>query len=223
LITEKDLKRKSYKAQIKEESQKYRTLSRRIFSGIIDGGLCIIPASIFILFFGIKKISGRYIIVVLLIQALSTIYNTIAVWRYGTTVGKKLLGLEIIRSKDENKPKILNSVLRELLNMLNLLVYIGLFVFTVVQRDMALGDKIIRSQERYALWGYISIIMMVITYSELVTAVFSLKRRAVHDFIGGTVVVKTEKTNVLNKNTVIVVIASLAVWFIYLRLYVLMN
>jgi len=125
-------------------------------------------------------------------------FHVYLVYRYGGTPGKLFLKVRIAMT-DGSPVTIKAAAMRHLvLFVLNVASSIGLLISTMSMTDdlyFSLG-YLARGQKMVALappwYGIVSILIQVWIWGEFVTMLFNKKRRAVHDFIAGTVVIKSE-------------------------------
>ena len=214
----KDLKRQAEQVLRSGEFGRYRTLLRRIGSGVIDGGLILIPAMLFMVVEKWGGFPGRLLLLSVFVWALSVVYNVVCVGRYGTTIGKKLMGMRIVVYGSEEAPLgWRRAFLRELLNTVNVVYALFLIILYASQGrlDESTGYMSYSFREPFmAVWN---ILELVIELSEEVTALFSAKRRAVHDLIAGTVVVKEPLRR--GWAAAAAIVAGVVLYFAYLYVY----
>ena len=101
---------------------------------------------------------------------------------YGQTLGKIIAGVTVLSEEDEGPITVRQSILRESPYLVLLwLGWVAAVVFLVAKNDSA---------QFHGIDGVIQNATMVWVILELITMLFSEKRRALHDYIAGTVVVK---------------------------------
>jgi uncharacterized RDD family membrane protein YckC len=158
---------------------RYNTGFDRFVALIIDGFVLSIFGWVVNLFAGVESIIiiGLVGILDLLLPYL---YSIILHGQYGQTFGKMIMNVKIF-DKDEKSPiSYMQALLRDIVPLTLLVLVQLLFVF------ISPGDLGI-------LW-YVSMVMMFFllfwSLIEIVTMLFDSKKRAVHDYIAGTVVLK---------------------------------
>lgn len=125
-------------------------------------------------------------------------YHIYLVKRYGGTPGKLLLNLRIVRT-DGSAVGYKEAFLRHL----PLLILGSLVSFSVVMASMNITDaeyfrlgwkeRHLRLTELAPEWyGPVVVIQNIWVWSEFVVMMTNRKRRALHDFIAGTVVISTK-------------------------------
>ena len=198
----------------KEQEEPYRTIWRRILASFIDSSIFLSFNALlgFILF----KVIGQngYIYVLIISSFLSVIYNIILVYKFGGSLGKLFSKIKVLNEKDEVPVKLFESIKREILNIFRAIIqfwrlysYIlaaGIFVYEDY-KSIALISPILR------VFTYL---FFIFGYIEIFSALFSSKRRAIHDYIAGTVVKKTDDLKIRT------VLISIIVFVIAMKLNV---
>lgn len=119
---------------------------------------------------------------------------------FGGSIGKLLLGLKVIRSDGQNI-KITNALLRSSVELFS--TFINLAIFLIVFNKINFEHvKLINGAELHSYWKSIYpnwnyVLQMIISsyiFSESFIMLTNKKKRALHDFIGGTVVICRPKT-----------------------------
>lgn len=100
---------------------------------------------------------------------------------YGRTIGKRVMGLKIIDQSEKRAIGFRQALLRDLVPLLGVTALCAAAWWTY--DPDAIGDA-------YTLAGISSGISFLWFIAELATAAMNGKRRAVHDYIAGTVVVR---------------------------------
>ncbi len=154
----------------------YASFGKRFQAKAIDASLYLVAYIIVysIAYFVAWEFS-KYVALILTFFFLS--YNILLIKFYGKTLGKMASKIRVVRN-DGSKSGILNSFMRESLNLLYwILTIIKLFV--IVQN------------------GFSFIEIIFTTYTTLISIEFftmfvSRQKKTLHDFIGGTVVITDE-------------------------------
>ncbi|MEQ1798652.1 MAG: RDD family protein [Lacibacter sp.] len=154
--------------------KKYRTFSQRLGAAIIDA---VIFLPLFFLGSWVFGPDEEKSIIWLLIQnSIYFAYSVIGHSKYGFTVGKKLTNVKVVQHIDESKLlTITGAFKRELLGIVFVLV--ELFIIASGYADTYKGESLLM---------FCSLAWL---FAELVTMLFNSKRRSVHDFIAGSVVI----------------------------------
>ncbi|MGJ7029957.1 RDD family protein [Niabella hirudinis] len=166
--------------------KEYSTFTGRILASLID----LIP-------FGLLSLINFVVILPLDTPAAHTtnllitfifpfFYYIYLQYRFGKTYGKWVMKLKIINTNPSKKPTLQQILIRELgYIILHCLPYVNLirghdYQPSVIQMP-ALADS------------YLSIILAVYFTADILTLLFSPKRRALHDLISGTLVIREQR------------------------------
>jgi uncharacterized RDD family membrane protein YckC len=156
---------------------KYRTGFSRLFAGLIDG-LVLGIASFLIL----KLLNEGYLILSTIISTfLPIIYSVFLHARYGQTVGKMAMMVRVVDFSETKGISLKQALLRD--SIWIAFSIIG-FCYTLIIGDTDGDESFLIS-----VIDWISTIWFLL---EVTTMLTNKKRRAVHDFIAGTVAVRFE-------------------------------
>ena len=170
------------------EDSKYSTGVKRFWAAIVDG-IVLLP---FILIDNWIFKEPRHIYVgfawnAFLIFA-SALYVTLLHYKFGQTIGKWVVGIQVLDVGETRKLTLRQAVLRDIFEWILAIagtLYYGYRIFSI-NTDHTLINE-------YAEFG--STPSWIWTLVELVTMLTNRKRRALHDFIAGSVVVTTKLTS----------------------------
>ncbi len=169
------------------DANKYRTFWRRFWAHFVDGLLVGLPLAIVIVVLertgAIQSASGSYLQQFTSLVAL--FYYIIMHAKFGQTVGKMATGVKIFDKSEEADISWKQAVLRDIVPVFFFAVSLAYLVYSGVSIDEAVQS----GPEGIFLNAYV---YSTIAWSlaEIVTMLFNRKRRAVHDFVAGTVVVR---------------------------------
>jgi uncharacterized RDD family membrane protein YckC len=169
-----------------QKLNKYSTFWPRFWAATIDGIVFAIILYVECLIFGVEYSAQDNFL-----QALNgvqfAIYAIIMHGYFGQTLGKMLMDVKVLNHDTETEINIKQALRRESVNLsLNISwILIILVVATSIKMSGVISDSL-----SYAVIGF-GILAMVWGISEFVTMLFNDKRRAIHDYIGKTVVVRT--------------------------------
>ena len=198
-------------------NEKYQTVRLRFWAAFIDS-LVLAPVSAIMLslFIFVAHPPITYFLYSILGSFFLVAYNVLMVYYKGGTVGKLVMGLQVVHFQTEGKVDIMQSIFREALNILSLL-FLVFAVISVFNSNTNTAD-IINSKNQNSIYTSYSLVSGIVVLCELVTALFNKKKRAVHDFLGQTVVIiKTDKINKVLST--ILVLASIGASFALSSLY----
>lgn len=160
---------------------KYETFWRRFFAMWIDG--------IIIGLLGyLEKLSQNFDSIILFnlilffSQVLPYLYSILLHGSYGQTIGKMITRVRIFDKSENSNITFRQAILRDIFPLG------GVLLIFVVNWFRLLPDS------RFAI-TMVTIIMVIIiswTILEIITMMFSKKRRAIHDLIAGTVVLRLQ-------------------------------
>jgi uncharacterized RDD family membrane protein YckC len=164
---------------------KYRTVGKRFFAAIIDG-LLFIPFTI-INSTLMHQVDLKTLTIINVVESIIwTLYIVIAHGKYGHTVGKKSMKLKVLDLSEENLIGYWRAFLREAIPFF---IALGTGMYTLSRAgNMTVSEY----TEEYGgdLTFFIPLIWLVI---EIVSALTNNKRRAVHDWIARSVVVRIDQ------------------------------
>lgn len=167
---------------------RYRTFGPRLGAGFLDG----VVLSLFII--GASSITYLKIdmseelinsIMNYIENYLGIIYSILFHSLYGQTVGKMMTGVKVVTFHGENKIGFKHSILRDIVPLVAVLLFsfIHMTLFLLGLKEI---PPIVKN-----IYQAINLIYLVWFILEIITMLTNKKRRALHDFIAGTVVVRT--------------------------------
>jgi uncharacterized RDD family membrane protein YckC len=167
--------------------EKYRTTARRFWAGFVDG-LVFLPLGFFGEWVGKANLPLSLLVAWMLFSnAAILLYNVLMHGFYGQTLGKMALGVKVL-DVSESPISMRQAFLRESVYI----VFNAITVIISICLAFSGGSRYLKTfHTTQTIVGTASLIWF---YAEILTCLTNQKRRAIHDFIAGTVVVKT--TNV---------------------------
>ena len=164
---------------------KYKTGLKRFLAVIVDG-LVFTPLIVIEEFY--IRTTGDLIIIAtwtLLFTVISFLYSILLHAKYGQTLGKMAVKVKVVDISETKNIGLKQAFLRDSVWVAITIAGIIYFI-TLTTSKGPLTENIINSYDDFtALTGLIWIVL------ELLTMLTNHKRRAIHDFIARTVVVKT--------------------------------
>ena len=166
----------------------YKTFGKRFWAGFIDG-LVLLPLSSFNDYLSAPA-RGPLILVTWAIFSYSAywIYSVLLHARYGQTVGKRVMHVKVLDVSEERIPSLAQAFLRDsgwIIINISMLIYLVFLVLThkyihgTEQADTVPGQIL-----AFAGLGWFVL--------EILTMLTNSKRRALHDLIAHTVVVRVD-------------------------------
>jgi len=173
----------------------YAGFWKRFWAAIID--LIIIVPVIYLYFFVRLKGSDKNIAIVItiLFSIVVAMYNVFFNVRFGGSPGKLAVGIRVTKP-DGSRIGWLEAWKRSSVDLLYASLALYINIFAIIHVDLnkysALGFSGQASflQTYYPSWfGTADVLEQVWFWSELVVLLFNRRKRAIHDFIAGTVVI----------------------------------
>ena len=169
------------------EENKYKTFWRRFWAAILDSLITSIPLAIIDVVLETLGVIGPDSRVLFddVTYAVVLVYYIAMHARYGQTLGKMLTEVKVVHKSETRGITVGRAILRDIVPVIGFLVSVGVsvvYTLTPVTLDSMSNFIVIGGAYVFA-----SILWFVV---EVITMLFNRKRRAVHDFIAGTVVVR---------------------------------
>ncbi|PKN59928.1 MAG: hypothetical protein CVU53_05735 [Deltaproteobacteria bacterium HGW-Deltaproteobacteria-11] len=181
-----------YKQKTFSFKERYLTFWPRFWTGGVDS--CILWPAVLtttvLLAYNVPRILAALI---LIIESLSwLIYTVVMHARYGQTVGKMVTKVRVVDFRTEGSISWRQAWLREGIPMILSLGLLGWEIFLILSGDVkpsaiASGEALV-THKTFWLMTLLPGLWFV---AEVLTMLTNNKRRALHDFIAGTVVIRT--------------------------------
>ena len=167
------------------DTERYRTARKRIWAAIVDG-IVFMPL-LFVDRYFIRSEPNLLILVFWNIFRifLPIFYSIVAHYKYGRTIGKWVARIKVLDVSEASNITLRQAILRDSVYLsfeVAGLVYYGFWAFTTREPGYLLNDFIDFSSTPFFIW----------TLLEIISMLTNEKRRAIHDFIARTVVVRAE-------------------------------
>jgi len=168
------------------ELYKYSTFWPRAGAAMIDGLIFLLIFYIECLIFGVEfNIHNQYFQAINGVQI--AIYTIIMHGYFGQTFGKMYMNVKVLNHSTETDIGIKQALRRESVNLL--LNISSVIVLLLVTKSLEVTGTISLGLS-YSVIGF-GLLAGVWVISEFITMLFNDKRRALHDLIGKTIVVRT--------------------------------
>jgi len=135
-------------------------------------------------------------------------YNVYLVKKYGGTPGKLIVGIKIIASNG-NKIEWKHAILRYIVLFLITLISVFIMIRSIGIADNAYYDSLPWIQKTQYLMNLSPILLSIYNwsdniwiYGELIVLLTNKRKRSVHDFIAGTVVIKKKYEELIKNNLI---------------------
>ena len=181
---------------IQNDEKVYAGFWRRFGSMVIDGFMCV-PLVLLSEKYGIQS-SLNFILTSYLTPILFWAYMIFFHYKYGATIGKMVFKIKITLP-DGSKIKLREAILRSSVDLVFLLfTFLALsiaFLDTELDFVFLLNEDIITRHNylelHYPSWYvFVDVCSNIWIWSELLVLLFNDRKRAIHDYIAGTVVIK---------------------------------
>lgn len=162
---------------------KYHTSLNRLGAAIVDW-IIFLPLLLFQQWLYARTNNTSIIIAWIIFTTFVPIfYSIIAHYKYGQTVGKWVAGVKVVDISESKKLTLRQCLLRDIFDLTTQIIGLAYFSFLAIQTDKTeflLIDYASFADGPMSWWFLI----------ELITMLTNSKRRAAHDYIAGTVVIK---------------------------------
>ena len=181
-----------YRDKTYAPAERYATFWPRFWTGSVDS-LILWPISFITSLLVFCNASGGMVAAMLLVGSMvSAGYTVLMHARYGQTIGKMATGVRVLDFRTEEKITFRQALLREgVLVALDLLLC-GYILFTALAGNLTSIDvskgNVFESSPPFWIIATLPLLWFL---AEILTMLTNEKRRALHDFIAGTIVVRT--------------------------------
>jgi uncharacterized RDD family membrane protein YckC len=166
--------------------RKYATILLRLGARITDG-LIFAPLVMLGTFFLLRSsISWMHIAWLVIIQIATLVYEILMLGIYGQTLGKMACGV-IVRDISERPLNMKQAVLRNILTLI--LLRFGIWFYLPPIDHSQPPFSFAEGSLDMRVFGIIS---CIVGWADILTIFANPKRRALHDYIAGSVVIRTE-------------------------------
>ena len=169
------------------EENKYRTFWRRFWAAIFDAVILGIPLWIGAVVAELAGIveSALSPYVRQSMELVAVAYSVVMHARYGQTLGKMATGIKVLDVAESRDLNLRQALLRDIVPLLVAATSTAWLI------SFGAGDTVAEASGAAAVAQYaVGVVVPVWVIVEVVTMLFNRKRRAVHDFIAGTVVIR---------------------------------
>jgi uncharacterized RDD family membrane protein YckC len=168
---------------------KYHTFRPRFSAGVIDG-LVFLPMSLLDPYLS-SPLRGRGILILwaLISYSAPCLYSVLLHARYGQTLGKRAMHVKVMDVSEERIPSIRQAFLRDIGNIVFTTLSLVYFIYIVLANTSVTGTEEVTNLPVEIL-AFSSLGWFLL---EVTTMFTNSKRRAIHDLIAGTVVVRIEE------------------------------
>jgi len=187
-----------------QKSTPYAGFWRRFFAGFVDF-LVLLPFLIFHSVFG-QHSRTMALTLVIPMAFIYAAYNIYFHARWGQTIGKKATGIRVVKITGD-PISWREAFFRNSVDIcFSILYIIAMFIaFTSIGESeyssLSWRAQSYKMVELYPAWHrWVGRVSQIWIWSEVIVLLFNEKKRALHDFIAGTVVVKNERLEEIRKS-----------------------
>jgi len=171
--------------------ERYLTFAPRFWTSFVDG--CVLwPVNFMATIIMASGPSKGVALAVLLVQSFVWLFYTIGMHaKFGQTVGKMVCKVRVVDAVTEEAITFRQAVLRDSIPFITTIVLVVYQANTLVNSVLPVETYTQHQMAKDKNLWLLMIIPLVWFVLEIVTMLLNSKRRALHDFIAGTVVVRT--------------------------------
>jgi uncharacterized RDD family membrane protein YckC len=169
---------------------RYKTFWRRLWAAVFDGGVLMNAAAAIIVLCSVVYGPWSVVLYFALLVVVQYSYAISTTYFFSGSFGKRLLNLRVVRADDLNRISFGQSFLREVPNLI--LSMVELLLLVLLLESLGRTSFLAQLSSKKHHWAldarrYLSTLLVLV---ELGTCLLHRKRRAFHDLVAGTVVVK---------------------------------
>jgi uncharacterized RDD family membrane protein YckC len=168
--------------------EKYHTAGQRIFAGFVDGLLFMPLSWVDSWMSGSNRSAGLLIAWMLISYPAYWLYSVLMHGFYGQTLGKMALKVKVLDASGEGSISMKQAFWRDSIYVGTNTVALVISIYYVLSSRFLNANPDWISPAAVILW----LATMLWFVAEILTCLTNKKRRALHDFIAGTVVVRTD-------------------------------
>ncbi len=165
-------------------SAKYKIITDRFYAYFIDFLILASPIIIVEFFITTSNMSVEIVLISSLIYYFGTHFYIIYLHTiYGQTLGKMAVKIKVV-DISENKINWRQAILREIPYILFSIIWFGYEVFQIWNTGIEENVELTFFEIVIIVW------MIIWLFCELIVALSNEKRKSIHDYIAGTIVMK---------------------------------
>ena len=180
--------------------ERYQTIGPRFLALLIDS-LLAIPFSILIMalsgFTGSSKVS---FILTVALTAAPVIYIILMHAYFGQTLGKMAMKVKVL-DISERPITFAQAVIRSLPQLLPVFITASMLIQTMFEQMEPRPSNEFTTETFSTLLAIANFLYLFWTIGDIISALLTEKKRALHDFLAGTVVVRTDGWSNLSINS----------------------
>jgi uncharacterized RDD family membrane protein YckC len=175
---------------------KYAGFTKRFLALLLDG-ILIIPLMVLMILFSTKSLLLFSFIQI--ISFCTTIFlNIYLVKQYGGSPGKLIVNIKIVK-KDGTEIGWKEAVLRNIIDLCFTISLNVILISLIISQKIPFGTisytDYVQIVQKEGMYKFLNTIQSIWVWGELLVLLTNKKRRSIHDFIAGTVVIYKENNN----------------------------
>ncbi|MEO5714452.1 MAG: RDD family protein [Luteolibacter sp.] len=166
---------------------KYQTFWPRFCAGCVDG-LVFLPVGFIDSYFTSPE-RGHYVLIVwsVISYSLYWLYSVLLHARYGQTIGKWASNVKVLDLSEERVPTLRQAFIRDIGYIVLNTLTLTYLIYLIVIGQYSSGAEIINPTGQILAFAGMGWFLL-----EIISMATNSKRRAFHDYIAGTVVVRSD-------------------------------
>jgi uncharacterized RDD family membrane protein YckC len=184
-----------YENRMVTDAEKYSTFGPRFWTGSVDA--CVMwPLGFLVFLVNKNSLPTAIVVSLMLIQQSAWLIYTIGMHaKYGQTLGKMACRVKVVDFKTERPITLRQAMLREGIPIIASLAVFGYDIYRVIVSEGPLPVDAAGNVELGGAFWRVATIPLAWFLAEVVTMLTNDKRRALHDLIAGTVVIRTDSAS----------------------------
>lgn len=179
-----------YKDNYEPQSERYSTFGPRFWAGPVDS-CALLPIGFITSILLALNIPKTLAALLVIVESLAWLFYTVVMHgRYGQTVGKIVTKVRVVDYRTEGRISYRQAWLREGIPMAVSLVVLGYQVFGFLAGNLSAQELVNGKEALDKQFVLVTALPSAWFVAEVLTMLTNRKRRALHDFIAGTVVVR---------------------------------
>ncbi len=177
---------------MKMSEEKYRTFWRRFWAGVVDG-IVLLPIALLANWIWAHHAALPRALLAVVHVGTSVMYYAYSIYflgRFGQTLGKMAMNLRVLDLSEQRHVTYLQAIRRDIVPLAITAILLPNELYQIMDGRFSLQHPATVPDTASIVSGSVAVVWFVI---EVTTMMFSSKRRALHDFIAGSVVVKDKR------------------------------
>jgi uncharacterized RDD family membrane protein YckC len=165
---------------------KYNTFWKRLVAALIDS-LILLPLTLITAYAEATENNFIFLFSISIFSVLNSAYFIFLHGKYGQTLGKRITGIQVLDKDEILFIGIKRAIIRE---SPGIITYMIVFIHLIV--SLLLTHQINLTKAKEESNDFISTSSFVWIFVELITMLLNHKRRALHDYLAGSIVIRKD-------------------------------